>query len=183
MGARHTCGGGGAGPRKVPVPPWGPVLLRVGGSCRVPGGPMECPHCAPPSCPSPRPPASPTEGRGLPPRPILAADLALGFLSPLWRPSPTPLGCLPTPGGCPWDTQVPEKRGRWGRGGGPASDPRGFPGRAGRPRRGRDSRVTTALAPLPGVTELLGCPAPRTGVEQARLAPRPGRPSGCPWPR
>lgn len=88
---------------------------------------MECPHCAPPSCPSPRPLASPTEGRGLPPWPILAADSALGFPSPLWRPSPAPLGCLPTPGGCLWDTQVPEKRGQWGQGWGSCFRPQGLP--------------------------------------------------------
>lgn len=40
VGARHTDGWGGqGGAGKVPVSPWGPMLLWVGGSCRVPGGP------------------------------------------------------------------------------------------------------------------------------------------------
>lgn len=181
MGAHHTRWGGWAAARESPVRPWGPVLLWVGGSCRVPGGPTGCPHCAKLSL-SPTP-ASPTESGGIPP--TAHPGCRLGFrvpVSPL-VPIPETLEVFAHPWGMPLGHTGPREGGSAGPGGGgPASDPRGFPGRAGWPRRRFDGRVTTAAAPLPGVTELLGCQCQVRGWSRPGWS-RLGHPSGCPWPR
>lgn len=126
-------------------------------------------------------PSQPHRRQGAPPWPIPGCRLSFGVpVSPL-APIPGTLGVFAHPWGCLWDTQVPERRGSVGPGVGVLLPTQGFPGRAeAGPRKGSSTAGSPPRwLPFQGSTELLGCPAPRTGVEQARLASDRAAPVGA----